>query len=74
MEKTPIKLARIKRKLSQEQIARLLDVSLRHYQKIEYGEVLPNICTGLRLALLLETSPYELFDTEIRPEEYKKIR
>lgn len=74
VKKTPIQLARIKKKFSQEQTARLLEVSLRHYQKIEYSEVLPNIYTGLKLALLLETNPYELFRTESRHLENKNIR
>jgi transcriptional regulator with XRE-family HTH domain len=64
MNQTPIQIARLSKKLSQEKTARLLDISLRHYQKIEYGEVLPNIRTGLRLALILEVNPYELFNIE----------
>lgn len=53
-----------KRKIAgytQEDIARLLGITLRHYINIEKRKVLPNIETGLRLAKLLHCSPYELW-------------
>lgn len=59
-----IKQARLKKGYSQEYLARLLNISLRTYQKIEAnGSYLPNVKTGLKIARLLEVSPYELWDT-----------
>lgn len=46
---------------TQEEIARLLGVTLRTYINIEQYKTLPNIMTGLALAKLLNCSPYELW-------------
>lgn len=52
---------RLKKGYSQEQIARLLGISLRQYQNVEKGVSLPNVITGLRLAIILNVDPYKLF-------------
>lgn len=56
-----IRTARINAGYTQEQIARLLGITLRSYIKIEKGENLPNIRTGLRLAFYLRVDPYSLW-------------
>jgi len=50
--------------ISQEDIARKLNISLRGYQKIEAGKVRCNIFTGLKLSILLKTNPFVLFGLE----------
>ena len=57
-----IKKTRIKKGYTQEEIARKLDISLRHYQNIEQKKTLPSVVIGLRLSLILDVSPYWLFD------------
>jgi DNA-binding XRE family transcriptional regulator len=52
-----IKDHRLKCGLTQEFIARALDITLNTYQKIEYGEITPNVLTGLKLAILLKVEP-----------------
>ncbi|MBO8161991.1 MAG: helix-turn-helix transcriptional regulator [Thermosipho sp. (in: Bacteria)] len=49
---------------TQEQMARLLNVTLRHYINIEKRKVLPNIVTGLKLAKILKVNPFELWNIE----------
>ena len=56
-----IKLIRKKHKISQEQMARMLDISLNHYQNIEKKKAAPNIYTGLQIAAILQIDPYELW-------------
>lgn len=58
---TTIKEIRRKKGYSQEFIARKLNISLRHYQKIENGDTIPNVITGLKLALILGVDPLTLF-------------
>lgn len=61
-----IKEARVKKGYSQENLARLLEISVRTYQKIEAKEdYLPNIVTGLKLAKLLEVDPYEIWQISL---------
>ncbi|MDA8443380.1 MAG: helix-turn-helix transcriptional regulator [Peptococcaceae bacterium] len=60
-----IKEARIRKGFSQEYLARQLNISVRTYQKIESTQgYLPNVKTGLKLATLLDTSPYDLWSIE----------
>ena len=56
-----IKEKRLEKKITQEEIARLLDITLRAYQNIEKGKCTTNIRTGLHLAKILDIDPYELF-------------
>lgn len=55
---------------SQEQLARLLDISLRHYQNIENGKALPSIDIGLKLSYFLNVDPFILFN--IRFDKYEQ--
>lgn len=48
-----IKENRLKKGYTQESIARELNISLRHYQKIEKYESFPNVIIGIKLAKLL---------------------
>jgi DNA-binding XRE family transcriptional regulator len=48
--------------LTQEKIAVSCEITLRHYQRIEKYETLPNISLGLKIAKLVNTNPYELWD------------
>ncbi|PKM86881.1 MAG: XRE family transcriptional regulator [Firmicutes bacterium HGW-Firmicutes-12] len=57
---------------TQEQVARNLDITLRHYQYIEHEKVTPNVLIGLKLAQLLEVDPFILYridpsETKIKP-------
>ncbi len=56
-----IQLLRESKKYSQEEVARMLDISLRHYQKIEYRISKPNVYLGLKLCKILDTNPYDVF-------------
>lgn len=61
---TKIKKTRESMGLSQEYIAKKLNISLNGYQKIEAGKVKCNIFTGLKLSILLKTNPFILFGIE----------
>ena len=50
------------RGLTQEEIARLLNISLNHYYRIEKGKSLPNVVVGLKLAVILNIDPYILWE------------
>lgn len=56
-----IRSARIRAGYTQENIARALNITLRSYIKIEKGENLPNVRTGLRLAFYFGVDPYSLW-------------
>lgn len=56
-----IKDYRLKVSLTQEEVARALDIVLNHYQKIEKGKTTPNVKIGLKLAKILKADPYDLF-------------
>lgn len=56
-----IRQARLNSGYTQEQLARTLNITLRSYIKIEKGENLPSIVTGLRLAFYLGVDPYCLW-------------
>lgn len=59
-----IKEYRNRSNLTQEDVARALDVTLSHYQKIEKGKSIPNVKTGLKMARLYNVDPYELFEVD----------
>lgn len=59
-----IKDYRLRNNLTQEEVARALNIVLNHYQKIEYGKTIPNVKIGLKLARILEVDPYELFPVD----------
>lgn len=47
--------------LSQEQVARLANISLHHYFRIEKGINRPNVHIAIRLSKIFNTSIEELF-------------
>lgn len=56
-----IKELRNKVGYTQEDIARLLDITLYYYQRIESGKSLPNIKIGLKLSKILKVDPFKLW-------------
>ena len=52
---------RAKTSLTQEALARMVDIGVRHYQRLEAGENAPNTYTAQRLAQALNTTTEELF-------------
>lgn len=56
-----VKKFRLKSNLTQEQIARLTQVSVRNYQKIENGKHLPRVDRAIAMAKALNTTVEELF-------------
>ena len=59
-----IKNYREKKGYTQEQVARLLGITLRYYQNIEQGKQKPNIIIGLNLAIILKVDPLKLWKIE----------
>ena len=58
-----LRSARKKSGLSQQQLATELDIQVRQYQRLEYGErpfSSVNIQVGLKLCLILQIDPYDL--------------
>lgn len=53
--------ARNKKGYTQENLARLLDITLRHYVNIENYRTTPNVCLGLHLCKLLDLDPYDVW-------------
>lgn len=59
--KNPIKEKRLIKNLTQEELAKLLNITLRHYQNIEAYKSLPNVITGLKLSFILDTDLLSLY-------------
>ena len=57
--------ARRKKGLTQEQVAEVVDISVRWYQKIEKGEVLPSTELTLHLIEYLEINAADLAEATI---------
>ncbi|MFI8716048.1 helix-turn-helix transcriptional regulator [Brevibacillus brevis] len=55
-----LKDARIEKKLSQEKISRIINVSLKHYQNIEYGITTPTVTIALHICEVLDIDPREV--------------
>ena len=58
-----IRRARIRLGLSQQQVATLIGIQIRQYQRLEYGESdvqKLGMRAGLSLCIVLELDPYEL--------------
>jgi len=55
---------RVKKFMTQEQLARTADISLRQVVRIERNEVEPRFSTILKLAEALSVEPSELVDRE----------
>lgn len=63
-----IKYFREKNGYTQEDIARMLNISLRHYQLIEKYKVHPNVYTALKLSRILKIDPFILFPVDYQPD------
>jgi putative transcriptional regulator len=59
-----LKECRLIKGFSQEKLARLVDISLRHYQNIEAGKAQPTIEIGLKLSHYLNVDPFILFNVK----------
>ena len=62
-ESTMLHEARLRLGLSQQQVATLIGIQIRHYQRFEYGEreiQQINIRAGLSLCAVLELDPVDL--------------
>ncbi|MFM9277973.1 helix-turn-helix transcriptional regulator [Paenibacillus jiagnxiensis] len=55
-----IKEARELKRLAQEQVAVLVDTSVRHYQRIEAGQDIPNVILALDICRALEIDPRDV--------------
>ncbi len=71
-----IRQARIRLRLSQQQVATLISIQIRQYQRLEYGESdvqKLGMRAGLSLCLVLELDPYDLIFGSC-PEALEDIR
>ena len=59
-----VKKFRLKSNLTQNQIARLSQLSVRNYQKIENGIHLPRVDRAIAIAKVLNTTVEELFSDD----------
>ena len=58
-----IRQARLAKGLSQQQVANLINIQIRQYQRLEYGESdvqKLGMWAGLSLCIVLEIDPYDL--------------
>lgn len=68
----PIRARRLQKRLTQEDLANLAEVSVRTVQRVEAGSVTPSWDTLEALAEVLEASPEELTITHEMPEKVKE--
>lgn len=71
-----IRQARIRLGLSQQQVATLISIQIRQYQRLEYGESdvqKLGMRAGLSLCIVLEIDPYDLIFGS-HPEVLEDIR
>lgn len=59
--KNKIKFYRTKRKLTQKELAEIVNISESHLQNIEYGSAKPNVELALKIADSLNVTVEELF-------------
>ena len=59
-----IKKIRVENNKTQEELARILNISLRSYQNIENNKQTPNVITALKLAKILNTKVEKLYTIE----------
>lgn len=52
---------RIKKGLSQSEVAKQAGISTRQYQRVEAGEHLPNVAPAIKIAKILGTTVEKLF-------------
>jgi DNA-binding XRE family transcriptional regulator len=55
--------------LLQEQVAKAVGISERHYRNLEAGENIPNVETAISIAKLLKSTVPYLFGSRRQPEE-----
>lgn len=72
--KTRIAILRKNLRKSQSTIARLAEISIETYRRIEKGECIPNIITALKLARAFNTDVGRLFVIDRTQEIYEKRR
>lgn len=48
--------------LTQENLARMLNISLNHYYRIEKEKALPNVIVGLKMSIILKVDPFVLWE------------
>ncbi|MDF2921577.1 MAG: transcriptional regulator [Paenibacillaceae bacterium] len=63
--------ARNQRGLTQEQISRTVNVSLKHYQNIEHGLTSPTVNIALHICEILNVDPREIDEWKDRRKEDK---
>ena len=56
-----VKIARIKKKIKQQELAEMVGISRYFLYKIENEEAVPNVKIALKIASLLDTTVEELF-------------
>lgn len=69
-----IKEARELKRLAQEQIAVLVDTSVRHYQRIEAGQDIPNVILALDICRVLEMDPRDVEEWHDRSKQPRRCR
>ncbi|KUP22076.1 helix-turn-helix transcriptional regulator [Paenibacillus sp. DMB5] len=52
-----LKEIREEKELSQEKVSRAVNISLKHYQNIEYGVTMPTVNIALHICEILEVDP-----------------
>ncbi len=57
-----IKENRISKGYTQEEISKMLNITLRNYQYIEHSKSKPNIITALKLCKILSLNPFEVWN------------
>lgn len=57
-----LKETRLKRDFTQKELAKLIGVSMRTYQKYETGVTIPKIATIRKIVIALETTADELLE------------
>lgn len=62
---------RLEPQLSQEEVSRLVECSVRHYNQIEMGKSLPNIVLALSICELLEINPYDVDEWKEEMEKWR---
>lgn len=55
-----LKDVREQKGLSQEKISRAVNISLKHYQNIEYGVTMPTVNIALHICEILEVDPRKI--------------
>lgn len=65
-----LKEARLLRGMTQEQVFILVDTSLRNYQRIEYGEVIPHVDVALQICKVLNVDPFDIEEWQTNYQPY----